>query len=208
MYIIDIGANRGMFTDACMHLFGENLKMIVVEANPSLCDFLQSKYANRHNITVLNTVMSRVHNEDVSFYLSNADTISTAALDWIHNSRFSKDYTWSEPLKIKSTSLDHLIRTYGEPDLIKVDVEGYELEVLSGLTKKTSEICFEWAEEQYDNINKIAEHLQSLGYTEFGYIMGDEYMKRPDRYTSWSTSDFHSNIDSNRKETWGMIWVK
>ena len=112
------------------------------------------------------------------------------------------------PIKIKSTSLDNLIKIYGNPDIIKIDVEGYELEVLKGLTKKSNEICFEWAEEQYDNINKTIKHLQTLGYSEFGYIIGDEYMKKPDIYTSWDDSDFHKDINSSRKEKWGMIWVK
>ena len=208
MLIFDIGANRGLFTDKCINLFNNNLKIITIEANTSLCNFLLTKYKNNNNVTVLNTVMSENDNNLVDFYVSNADTISTASLDWINNSRFTKDYLWYEPLKLKSTSLDSLISTYGVPDLIKVDVEGYELEVLKGLTKKSKEICFEWAEEQYDNINKIIHHLESLGYSEFGYIMGDDYMKKPETYTKWEESDFHNDINPDRKETWGMIWTK
>lgn len=209
MYIIDIGANRGFFTDKCISLFDNNLKMLVIEANPQLSELLVNKYIDNKNITVLNTLMSEINDKEVDFYLCDSDIISTASLDWINNSRFSnKGSIWYEPLKIKSTSLDYLINIYGEADVIKIDVEGYELEVLKGLTKKTKEICFEWAEEQYDNINEIAKHLESLGYNEFGYILGDEYMKRPSIYTTWIQSEFHNNINPNRKETWGMIWVK
>jgi FkbM family methyltransferase len=79
MLIFDIGANRGLFTDKCINLFGDNFKIITIEANPSLCDFLVNKYKNSSNVTVLNTVMSENDNDDIDFYVSNADTISTAS---------------------------------------------------------------------------------------------------------------------------------
>lgn len=208
MLIIDIGANNGLFTDKCLELYGNNLKIVLVEANPNLYNFLTDKYKYNENIIVLNNLMSEKDNEDIDFYICDADGISTASIDWVEKSRFSNDYRWHSPIKIKSKSIDSLIGEYGEPNLIKVDVEGYELQVLKGLTKKSNEICFEWAEEQYDNINKIIEHLMSLGYFEFGYILGDEYMKRPYEYGDWKNSKFHEDIDLNRKEKWGMIWTK
>jgi hypothetical protein len=38
--------------------------------------------------------------------------------------------------------------------------------------------------------------------------MGDDYMKKPEIYCKWEESDFHSDVDPKRKETWGMIWTK
>jgi FkbM family methyltransferase len=208
MKIFDIGANRGLFTDKCLTMFGDELKILTIEANPTLCTFLEEKYKFNNSVTVINTLMSVKDNELVDFFISNADTISTSSLEWVNKSRFTNDYVWHTTLKLKSSTIDSLILKYGDPDLIKIDVEGYELEVLKGLTKKTNEICFEWAEEQYENINKTVAHLQLLGYNEFGYIMGDEYMKKPDTYTLWEHSDFHKDINPDRKEKWGMIWTK
>jgi len=205
--IFDIGANRGLFTDKCLNNY-PNIKIILIEPNPSLFNFLREKYKTNTNIIVLNYIVSQNFDEVIDFHISNADTISTASKDWINSSRFTNHYKWNQTIQVLSTNLDKLINDYGEPNLIKIDVEGYEYEVISGLSKKTNEICFEWAEEQYEKINKTCNYLITLGYNDFGYIEGDEYLVKPTIYTSWADSQIHKNIDPNRKEKWGMIWVK
>jgi FkbM family methyltransferase len=205
MKIFDIGANNGQFTDKCIETH-KDLTMITIEANPYLIDHLKLKY-NNNNIIILNNLISEKDNEEIDFYISNVNTISTASIEWITESRFTGSYFWYQPLKIKSRSLDSLIEEYGVPDLIKIDVEGYEFEVIKGLSKRSCEICFEWAEEQYTNIIKIINHLKNIGYKNFGYILGDEHLKRPEEFTSWENLNFEKNILSGRKETWGMIWA-
>jgi FkbM family methyltransferase len=205
--IFDIGANRGLFTDKCLNNH-PNVKIIAVEPNPNLYLFLNKKYEGNNNIIVLDNVVSSSDGQAIDFYISNTDTISTASKEWITESRFTNQYRWGQAIKINSISLDKLIKDYNIPNLIKIDVEGYELEVISGLTSKVNEICFEWAEEQYLRINQTCEHLMNIGYTEFGYIEGDEYLTKPKKYTNWYDLEIHNDIDVNRKNKWGMIWVK
>lgn len=101
-----------------------------------------------------------------------------------------------------------MIRQYGLPELIKIDVEGAELDVVKGLSQKVNELCFEWAEESLEKINLTIQHLESIGFSEFGYISCDNPLERPKNWAKWSELDFNSKADPNRKETWGMIFAR
>jgi FkbM family methyltransferase len=205
--IFDIGANRGTFTDVCLSRFTD-LEIVTIEPNPELYEWLRNKYEKVNSVIVLPNVVSSVNDTLIDFYLADTDTISTAEMDWIASSRFSAESSWYGPIQIPSITIDSLVEKYGIPNLIKIDVEGYELEVLKGMTSKQKEICFEWAEEQYEKINQSCEHLKNIGYTEFGYIEGDDYLQKPNEYTSWEQSNFHNDINPKRMSKWGMIWAK
>lgn len=203
--IFDIGANVGNFTDKCLEL--NNSRVVSIEANDDLVTHLKNRFSGK-NVEVLNLLVSDESNKEIDFFISNADTISTASKDWIQNSRFSNDFSWNLVVKKRTITLDDLIYKYGSPDLIKIDVEGYEYEVISGLSTKQKDLCFEWTEEQYDMIDRTCQHLKSIGYLDFGFIYGDSYLTKPDKWTSWENCEIHLDIDKKRKEKWGMIWVR
>lgn len=206
MLIYDIGANIGKFSIACFSKYAE-CKIVAVEANDSLCERLSNEFKN-YNFELINKAISNIDDLEIDFYISNADTISTVSVDWIENSRFTEKYIWNNPIKKKTITIDSLLLRFPNPDIIKIDVEGYELEAISGLTKKQNKICFEWAEEQHDNIIKIFQHLENIGYEEFGHIEGDEYLLEPEVWTNKAKCIERMNIIPDRKQKWGMVWAK
>lgn len=203
--IFDIGGHVGLFTEECLNKYPDS-KIVVIEANKDLYSNLHLKYNENPKVVALNYLVSETTGNIENFYLCDYSQISTASIDWIQNSRFNS-HNFYTSVGVMTVNLDSLIKIFGKPDLIKIDVEGYELEVISGLSQKVGEICFEWAEEQYDKINETCQKLKSLGYNNFGYIIGDDFLKKPDFYTSWEGSDFHQIVNPNQKDKWGMIWV-
>ena len=139
---------------------------------------------------------------------------------------FLKQVHIYEKREVETTTLDKLIKNYGEPELIKIDVEGYENIVLKGLTKKVKKICFEWNEECPESLYDSLENLDKLGYEKFsisGYLEegdvydflsydegGDTYLKEPVEYYSLDNikSDLKDAIQKNRRSSWGMAWAK
>lgn len=205
--LFDIGANKGLYTDANRNKYDI---CVLVEANPVLAQQLQEKYKNDSDIQIVQAIASK--NSSETFYISNADTISTSDIDWVKSSRFTSDYQWFPVEGIPTVSLDFLISQYGIPELIKIDVEGYEYNVLQSLTKKVPLLCFEWAEEKKTEILQSIEYLHSLGFTEFQIQMEDSYMYTPEN-DGWMDSQFilgrlQSFLQPEEKAKWGMIWAR
>lgn len=202
--VFDIGSNIGNTVE---YYLNKGYKVISVEPNDSLVEKLNNRFANKDVIVVNKLISDKI--DLVDFYISNADTISTASLDWINNSRFTKNYKWDDAIKKESTTIDSLIDIYGEPDIIKIDVEGYEHIAIKGLTKNiNSLILFEWAEEEFEKVNNVIVHLSNLGYNKFSYTLNDNLDINNLYFDKWSSLDIHNKINIERKELWGMIYAK
>ena len=204
--LYDVGANEGKYTDINIKKFD---KCILIEANPLLAEKLRQKYRTNTAIHIVEAIASNKESE--IFYISNADTISTSDMEWIKQSRFSNNYTWRPVEGIKTVSLDTLITRYGEPTLLKIDVEGYEYNVLQSLTKKVKLLCFEWAEEKKEEILLSLEYLRNQNYTRFHVQMEDkyDYVVNDSEWCDFRTIYDIMNVSCNitRKEIWGMLWA-
>jgi len=74
----------------------------------------------------------------------------------------------SNTVQVEATTLDSLMEKYGEPFHIKIDVEGYELEVVSGLSKRVGSIQFEYIMENFEDMTvPVIQKLEQLGYDKF-----------------------------------------
>jgi len=208
MKIFDIGTNHGHFTDEYIGLYPD-IQVVCIEANPTLYANLADKYQNQPNISVHHYLVSNKSNEDVDFYINDRyDSVSTASTDWVTKSRFSEE-KWHQPIKIKSITIDDLIDNTFLPDMIKIDVEGYENTVIKGLTKKVDLVQFEWAEEELESVKDTCEYLKSIGYTQFAYRFGDRpYSNIPTEYHTLETLQLFEQLIPSRRDKWGMLYSK
>jgi hypothetical protein len=102
-----------------------------------------------------------------------APTISTMSEKWKLKGRFSNDFTWSGIQQVEVTTLDKLIREFGVPHFCKIDVEGYEAQVLNGLSQPIPVISFEFMTEFVDETNKCISKLASLADYRFNYAIAE-----------------------------------
>ena len=77
-------------------------------------------------------------------------------------------------MEVETISLDNLITKCGIPDFCKIDVEGYEKEVLSGLSQKIGMISFEFNYPTFEQETRFClEKLYNLGYIQFNFSIGE-----------------------------------
>lgn len=203
----DIGANIGQTVDELLPNYD---KIICFEPNPNLVSALKNKFINNSKVVIEDLGLSDKSGVKI-FNISNSHVVSTFSDDWIKNSRFTGVYNWDTTISVTTTTLDDAIRKYGVPYFIKVDVEGYEYEVFLGLTKllENTYFAFEWAEEQYERINKTINYLTKLGYNNFSYTYEDKLLQIENiQWNKWDELTIHDDINEYRKEKWGMIYFK
>ena len=81
--------------------------------------------------------------------------------------------SWGGEEEVKVTTLDALIAEHGLPRFVKIDVEGFESEVLAGLSQAVSGLSFEWTPEIPDNASACIARLGSLGNYQYNYSWGE-----------------------------------
>lgn len=218
MLFFDIGANIGKWT-----VSNVNVHDVVVAVEPSPTAF--SKLLE--NVDALPRSLSQnvlcinyaIHNSDEQFinlYNCKKHKYSTTNKMWLldKKSRYYGKEHYVVPCR--PFKLDQMIKLYGEPDLIKIDVEGGEYECLKTLTNYVPLICFEWALEFLDITKNCLDHLYSIGFREFFVQFEDIYNFRPhpNEFVKIENTSLHDAItrfakyEHSKRLDWGMIWCK
>ena len=213
--VFDIGYNLGHFSKIILETNAE-CQIVGIEANPEICE--QNILRENSNVVLINAAASDSDDKFLNFYVCDGGVcehvLSTASPQWM-TGRFLGKGNWRQPIQIQTITLNKLVDAYGIPDLIKIDVEGWEEPVLRGLTKFVpTRIMFEWTEEFFPNTVSCVNYLKSLGYTKFGYVDCTKTTKTEKEqlfgieYNDWDKLDIHKNLLPSRKWNWGMIYCK
>lgn len=142
----DIGANAGTETSIFLRLKAR--QVISVEPDRDNARHLRSKFKRNPKVIVIERAAGEKE-EKKTFYVtdkgSSYNTLSTKWKESLENpshNRFGMKASFDN-YDVTVTTLDALIDAYGEPDCIKIDVEGGELDTIKGLSKSVPLLWFE-----------------------------------------------------------------
>ena len=173
-YFIDIGANIGTVSLSIAKKFRKNgLKVLAFEASERISiKFKRNLNINNlTNVRLLNQALSR-NNSIVDFYEPDDSSFNQGLGSLSKNLDLKKYFK----KKIQTRSLDSLLKDEELTDIkisvIKIDVQGHEIDILAGaketIRRCTPVIVMEY-EEQYDDINKCNKLNLLKFIEEFGY---------------------------------------
>jgi len=202
----DVGANVGNRVEPLLKAGG---KVIAVEPQKNCYEILKKKFGN--TIDIVTEGLSSEEGEK-TFYISSASTISSFSKDWIDSvkdGRF-KNESWTKTETVKMTTLDVLIKKYGTPSFIKIDVEGYELEVLNGLSAPVKCISIEYTvPEQTQKTLDCIDRIQKVnGETEFNYSIGESMELALDEWISYGEMVTHIKSQEFIDTGFGDIYAR
>lgn len=163
----DIGAHVGNRIRAWTEL---GARVVAVEPQPSCLSLLARLYGKNPAVTLVSRAAGSRPGCAPLHICETSPTLSTLSSDWITKvSRASifKGISWGESLDVEVTTLDELITEYGKPTFTKIDVEGYELEVLKGLSQPLESLSFEYLPADIETALSCIERLSSLGNYNF-----------------------------------------
>ena len=164
-YFYDVGANIGLYSWLCRKL-SSNRKILAFEPDPKNFELLQMTKENSkiENINLFNIALSN-RMETVSFQqdtlTSATGMISDGQTPWIE--KYLGQETNS--IQVNTDYLDNKTFKRQDASLIKIDVEGHELEVLRGGEKKLSQCKPLLLIESFPpNLDRVVNFLTKLGY--------------------------------------------
>ena len=203
----DVGANVG---NRILPLLAIGAKVVAVEPQEKCYKYLKRKFGNKIILVQKGLGDTPTKKE---FHISNDSTISSFSDEWINavkdTQRF-KDKNWNEAVMIDMTTADELIKLYGVPAFMKIDVEGYELEVLKGLTQPIQMVSFEYTvPEQPERavicINQIEKYNKTI---ECNYSIGEDLVWALSEWLSTEDMRKHIYTPEFQRTSFGDIYVR
>ena len=185
--VFDIGAHLGDRTRAFSDL---GARVIALEPQPGVYRWLERRVGASARVSLRTEAVGPEPGEATLAISRRTPTLSTLSGSWKsqigeRNPTF-RHVSWDEAVTVRVVTLDQLIEEYGVPDFCKIDVEGFEAEVLAGLSQPVPALSFEFVAGALEIAEQCIRRLSILDVYEFNAVRGE---RRSYLFPAWQSAD-------------------
>jgi len=169
----DIGSHVGDRIGSFRRL---GARVVALEPQPDCARCIQAIYGGDTNVTLVEAACGPRPGM-LSLHINSANpTVTTASPEFVKAADGAAGWEgqqWDRVIDVPMTTMDALIAQHGAPDFAKIDVEGFEVDVLAGLTRPLKVLSFEFTTIQRDVAARCIERLAALGTYRFDVALGE-----------------------------------
>ena len=134
--VLDLGANVGDFTSACLDL---GFTVIAVEPHPNALRYLQKRMRRNQNVEIVPYGVSDVDGKTHLYTHPDHlhDPITTSISASTVSDKFQEK---GNSIEIDVVSIDHLLNQGSVFEIVKIDIEGAEMLLIESLIKHSAKI--------------------------------------------------------------------
>lgn len=202
--VFDVGAHVGSKTDLFLKL---GCKVIAIEPQSDLAAYLRVKYFNNQSVIVEQCGLSENEGEATIHISTKYPGFSSFNKSWQISTKY---HSFDKTETVKVTTLEKLIEKYGVPDFCKIDVEGHEPQILSGLKTKIPTLNFEFHSNDPELVEACLKKLETLGFTKFNFATyEDAEMALPEWQPATNIFSEIKNIEQKSGQfVWGDVYAR
>jgi FkbM family methyltransferase len=185
--VFDVGANLGNRSKIFLKL---GARVVAFEPQEPCANFLNEVFDGTQHFQLVRKALGAAPGS-AEMLISSDHTISSLSTKWVQiveeTGRFAEDKpNWNQRKIVPIDTLDQHISLHGCPAFIKIDVEGFEDQVLAGLSRPVPALSMEFTPEYLESTWRCIEHLCRMSNFEFQLSLGESMQFiLPD----WTTSE-------------------
>lgn len=180
----DIGSHVGDRVASFRRL---GARVVALEPQPGPARVIETLFGDDPDVTLVRAACGATEGTLVFKVNSDNPTVSTASADFIASAAGAGGWegqVWDREITVAATTLDRLIRDHGVPGFVKIDVEGFEADVLAGLTQALPALSFEFTTIQRGVALACLDRLAALGRYGFDVALGESQQLTFGRFVS------------------------
>ncbi len=205
--VFDVGAHAGNRVRGFASL---GCRVVALEPQPDFAQLLRALFGRSPFVEIVEAAAGAEAGRASLSISDRTPTVTTLATGWREARSHDADFggvRWNRRIDVETTTLDLLIARCGVPAFVKIDVEGAEPAVLTGLSQAVPALSFEYVPAAIGEVRACVNRLNDLGRYVFNWSAGETFRLAS---SSWMTGeDLLASLDTpNGRSRSGDVYAR